>query len=140
VVNLYGRAVGPDEAVPKELRHDHLPGAKGVFNATALRGDAVFVCEGVFDALSLMAAGHPNAVAIFGVEGLRWLWFRSVRRVVFALDADQRGQEAWRRLAWEAVLRGKQVFYVPEHVYRGCKDLNEVWVKHGRLDVGAVPV
>jgi hypothetical protein len=29
LVNLYGRAVGPAEQVPKAKRHEHLPGAKG---------------------------------------------------------------------------------------------------------------
>src|SRR5712691_9212354 len=33
LVNLYGRAVGTEEQVPKAKRHDHLPGAKGYFNA-----------------------------------------------------------------------------------------------------------
>lgn len=136
VVNLYGRAVGPDERVPKEIRHDHLPGPKGIFNARALHGDTVFVCEGVFDALSLMAAGYPNAVAIFGVDGLRWTWFRAVRRLVFALDLDERGREAWRQLAWNAVLRGKEVFSLPAEVYAGRKDLNEAWAKMGRLEIG----
>src|SRR5262249_40087190 len=37
LVNLYGRAVGPAEQVPKAKRHDHLPGAKGYFNAIALQ-------------------------------------------------------------------------------------------------------
>jgi hypothetical protein len=37
LVNLYGRAVGPEAQVPKAKRHDHLPGAKGYFNAMALQ-------------------------------------------------------------------------------------------------------
>src|SRR5689334_11800529 len=37
VVNLYGRAVGTAAQVPKAKRHDHLPGAKGYFNAAALQ-------------------------------------------------------------------------------------------------------
>jgi len=40
VVNLYGRAVCTEEQVPKAKRHDHLPGAKGYFNATALQAGA----------------------------------------------------------------------------------------------------
>ena len=32
LVNLYGRAVGTAEKIPKAKRHDHLPGAKGYFN------------------------------------------------------------------------------------------------------------
>ena len=48
VVNLYGRAVGTAEQVPKAKRHDHLPGAKGYFNAVALQAGAgpLWVCEG----------------------------------------------------------------------------------------------
>jgi hypothetical protein len=38
LVNLYGRTVGTAEQVPKAKRHDHLPGAKGYFNVTALQG------------------------------------------------------------------------------------------------------
>ena len=56
LVNLYGRAVGTAEQVPKAKRHDHLPGEKGYFNATALQaGDGgLWVCEGAFDALALL--------------------------------------------------------------------------------------
>ena len=36
IINLYGRAVGSDEQVPKAQRHDHLPGDKALFNAPAL--------------------------------------------------------------------------------------------------------
>lgn len=135
VVNLYGRAVGSNEKVPKEERHDHLPGPKGIFNAKALASDTVFICEGVFDALSLMAAGYPNAVAIFGVDGLRWEWVKA-GRVVFCLDQDEAG-ERWRELAWEGILSGKEVYFLPKEVYAGYKDLNEAWVAIGRLDIGA---
>src|SRR5207245_1868271 len=74
LVNLYGRAVGTAAQVPKAKRHDHLPGAKGYFNATALQGDAgsLWVCEGAFDAMALLAAGVSRVVAIFGVQGWRW--------------------------------------------------------------------
>ena len=46
VVNLYGRAVGSAEQVPKAKRHDHLPSTKGSFNATALQAGAepLWVC------------------------------------------------------------------------------------------------
>ena len=111
LVNLYGRAVGTPEQVPKAKRHDHLPGAKGYFNATALQAgiEPLWVCEGAFDALALLAAGVPRAVAIFGVQGWRWDWVREVRELVFALDADTAGQQQWRQLARQAALRGKQV-------------------------------
>src|SRR5918911_4289849 len=98
LVNLYGRAVGTAEQVPKAKRHDHLPGVKGYFNAGALQAGVgpLWVCEGVFDALALLAAGVSRVVAIFGVQGWRWAWAREVRELVFALDTDTAGQQQWR--------------------------------------------
>src|ERR671938_1840178 len=100
LVNLYGRAVGTAEQVPKAKRHDHLPGVKGYFNAAALHaGDGpLWICEGAFDALALLAAGVSRVVAIFGVHGWRWDWVRAVRELVFALDADVAVQQQWRQL------------------------------------------
>lgn len=134
IVNLYGRAVGSNEKIPKEGRHDHLPGAKGIFHAKALAEETVFLCEGVFDALSLLAAGYAGSCAIFGVDGLRWEWV-TAKRVVFCLDQDLAG-EHWRELAWEGVLRGKEVYWLPAEVYGGQKDLNKVWSATGRIEIG----
>jgi DNA primase len=130
LVNLYGRAIGSNEKVPKNLRHDHLPGAKGYFHAPAiLQGDGpLTVTEGAFDALSWIAACSPRTVAVYGVNGWRWEWARGVKRVVLALDADQRGQEEWRALARNARLRGKDVAFLPLEAYGGKKDLNEAWI------------
>jgi DNA primase len=138
LVNLYGRALG--ERVPKSLRHDHLPGAKGYFNCAAMsaagNGDELYVCEGPFDALSLLAADpRANAVAIFGVQGWRQDWASTVKRIVFALDADAAGEKAWRSLARQLVLRGKQVRILPAEAYGGAKDINEAWML-GTLDPG----
>lgn len=140
LVNLYGRAVDTAEQVPKAKRHDHLPGAKGYFNAAALQaGDGpLWVCEGAFDALALLAAGVARVVAIFGVQGWRWDWVRGVRELVFALDADAAGQQQWRALAREAALRGKRVAGLPAAAYGGHKDASEAWVA-GMLAVGAGP-
>jgi DNA primase len=137
LMNLYGRAVGPAAQVPKAKRHDHLPGEKGYFNATTLQaGDGpLFVCEGAFDALSLLAAGILRVVAIFGVHGWRWAWARQVRELVFALDADTAGQQQWRVLAREAALRGKRVAVLPPAAYGGHKDVNEAW-RAGALILG----
>src|SRR5215468_1501535 len=140
LVNLYGRAVGTAEQVPKAKRHDHLPGAKGYFNATVLQAGAgpLWVCEGPFDALALLAAGVPRVVAIFGVQGWRWDWVREARELVFALDADAAGQQQWRQLARQAALRGKRVAVLPAAAYGGCKDVSEAWAT-GVLAVDAEP-
>jgi len=140
LVNLYGRAVGTAAQVPKAKRHDHLPGEKGYFNGTALQeGDGpLWVCEGAFDALALLAAGVPRVVAIFGVQGWRWEWVRAVRALVFALDADAAGQQQWRTLARQAALRGKRVAVLEPAAYGGYKDVNEAWMA-GVLEVGTGP-
>jgi hypothetical protein len=134
LVNLYGRAVGLEEQVPRAKRHDHLPGAKGYFNAAALQAGTgpLWVCEGAFDALALLAAGVPRVVAIFGVQGWRWDWARAVRELVFALDADTAGQQQWRQLARQAALRGKRVAGLEPAAYGGCKDASEGWAAGGR--------
>jgi hypothetical protein len=140
LVNLYGRAVGTAEQVPKAKRHDHLPGEKGYFNAAVLPADdgPLWVCEGAFDALSLLAVGVPRVVAIFGVQGWRWDWVRAVRELVFALDADAAGQQQWRTLARQAALRGKRVAVLPPEAYGGHKDVNAAWIA-GALTLGAWP-
>ena len=140
LVNLYGRAVGTAEQVPKAKRHDHLPGSKGYFNASALQAEAgpLWVCEGAFDALALLAAGVPRVVAIFGVQGWRWDWVRGVRELVFALDADAVGQQQWHQLARQAALRGKRVAVLPPEAYGGCKDVSEAWAA-GVLTVDTRP-
>jgi len=140
LVNLYGRAVGPAEQVPKAKRHDHLPGVKGYCNAAALQAGPgpLWVCEGAFDALALLAAGVPRVVAIFGVQGWRWDWAREARELVFALDADAAGQHQWRQFARQAALRGKQVAVLPTAAYGGYKDVNEAWAA-GVLAVGVGP-
>ena len=140
LVNLYGRAVGTAEQVPKAKRHDHLPGTKGYFNAPALQAGAgpLWVCEGAFDALALLTAGVSRVVAIFGVQGWRWDWVREVRELVFALDADTAGQQQWRQLARQAALRGKRVAGLPAVAYGGQKDASAAWAA-GVLCVGERP-
>jgi len=88
----------------------------------------LFVTEGPFDALSLIAAGYPRVVAIFGVSGWHWQWAREVMHLVFAMDADPTGQKEWRELARQARLRGKVVAFLPPEAYGGRKDVNEAWM------------
>lgn len=107
IVNLYGRAVGTNEKVPKQDRHDHLPGAKGVFNAKALQQDTCYITEGAFDALSLISAGYENTAAIFGVANIRWEWIKS-NTIGLCLDNDSAGQQACQQIAAAGIMRGKK--------------------------------
>ena len=131
VVNLYGRAVGE---APNNLKHDHLPGQKGMFNAPALLSEKCYITEGAFDAISFIAAGYANAAAVFGVDGMRWEWLRA-RQVVLCLDADKTGQESWQKLALEGYTRGHGESFEDAATYGGCKAANEAWAKLGRLEL-----
>ncbi len=124
VVNLYGRAVGLDSRVPRDQRHDHLPGIKGYFNSQALAHSVSPVwCEGPFDALTLLELGI-SAVAIFGIDGWHWEWVQSITNFYFAFDADSAGQTGWKRLARQCILRGKKVWFIPPETYGDHKDIN----------------
>lgn len=129
IITFYGRAVGAPEKVPKQHRHDILPGDKAYFNGRALAEGAgpLYVTEGVFDALALMAAGVQRVVAIIGAKGWRWDWARDVNELVLALDADETGGKAWRELARQARLRGRQVHFLPAEAYGGHKDPAAAW-------------
>jgi len=135
IISIYGRAI--DDNV--KLKHKHMAGNKGVFNAATLSCGMVFLCEGPFDALSLIAAGHENTCAIFGNTGLsnKWQWVKA-KILIFCFD-DDTGGEKWKQLAAEATLKGKKVYFLEKECYQGYKDLNEVWVKTGRIDVGDLP-
>ncbi len=136
LVNLYGRAVEMEEEAPGGLRHDHLPGTKGYFGAESLLAPSgpVYICEGAFDALSLLAGGCERVIAIFGLHGWRWEWMKPVQELIFALDTDPAGQAAWRQLGREACYRGKKVGFLPHEAYGGAKDVNEAW-REGRLEL-----
>lgn len=132
IISLYGRAIDgiSDKQAPKELKHMHLQGKKGIFNAQALKQPAVFICEGAFDALALLEAGYP-AVALYGLSGLPWQWVEA-QELIFCLDSDQAGSSAVYRLAEEAEELGKDVYRYILPV--DCKDANEAWVS-GKLKV-----
>ncbi len=134
LVNLYARAV-ENPAHPAHRRHDHRPGPKGLFHARALLTEAgpLAVCEGVFDALTLLALGHERTVALFGLSGWRWEVVPRGVPVVVAFDADAPGQAGARAFARAARFRGHPVSVVPPAAYGPTKDLNAAWTA-GTLD------
>jgi hypothetical protein len=129
IVSLYGRAVGANDTIPKAERHDHLPGPKGYFNAPALANPSgtVYVCEGAFDALALLAAGRADAVAIFGAGGWRPRWAARVRHLTLALDDDPAGHRARRTITHWGLLRGKDIAVLSPDAYGGEKDAAMAW-------------
>ncbi|WP_051271082.1 toprim domain-containing protein [Shimazuella kribbensis] len=142
IVNLYGRSIGESHKITSKTERKHFApgkhmnqsGPKGIFNARVLKEDTVYITEGVFDCLSLIMSGYPNSCAIFGLHGIRWEWFQA-RKIVLAFDNDKAGEAARDKLREEAILYGKEVSLLDQSVYRACKDLNEVWMKYGRIDI-----
>lgn len=135
-ISLYGRAVELGQTVHKSIRHANLPGGKGYFNAKSIyREDGdLYVCEGPFDALSLIASGYRRSIAILGIGAWRDDWCMGVDKVVLALDNDQPGKKyASELLVDMADTCAKDVEILHEEAYEGEKDLNSVLVKKGRV-------
>ena len=133
VVSLYARATNPQ----MEIKHLHLQGNKGIFNAQAfnLTGEPLYVCEGAFDALSLLAVGFRRAIAVFGLTGFRWDWLRpDEREIVLALDYDtqaaakESGRKAINDFLTQATFHNVVVLRVTQDELGGRKDINEALV------------
>lgn len=130
LLTLYGRATVP---CSKHLRHDLLPGTKGIFHACSLHEDGCILVEGLFDALACLAAGQP-AAAINGLS-FRDAWWAQMpsSRFILAADADPTGQQQSAALAEAAKQAGKHIHCLrPEHL-APYKDLNEYWVANQDL-------
>ena len=129
VVSLYSRSISPE--IKKQFTHAHLPLPKGHFNAQAFLadGEPLYVCEGAFDAISLMAVGFTRAIAVFGLSGFRWDWVQPhEREIVLALDQDSAGQKAIPEFLVQAAQRGISVSRVTAEEIGGKKDINEALV------------
>jgi hypothetical protein len=136
VVGLYGRRI---DQCDKGLRHRNLGEQKGgIFNAPALalQGGPLWLCEGVFDCLSLAAIGIERPVAIFGLGRMRWSWLAAGQReLVLAVDTDAAGEKAVAGFLREATLRGLVVLRLTAEEMGGRKDVGEAYVA-GVLTVG----
>ena len=122
VVSLYGRAVESSRQPVRSTegrRHLYLPGPRrGLVNAQcASTCEELILTESVFDALSFLAAGIPNAVPLYGTNGFTpdheaLLSKHRIRRVVLALDGDEAGRKASAALAGRLRSRGIEVLDV----------------------------
>jgi DNA primase len=74
------------------------------------KGDTVYVCEGVFDAMILEQNGY-NAVAILGVQGFKPEWVDRFKELntVLCLDNDTAGEEETKDLASVFMSKGIEV-------------------------------
>ena len=118
-----------------EPRYQNSRGAMQLWNSAAIdraAGEALFVTEGIFDALSLEELGFP-AVALCGAANtgrlMQALDAREEKpeRVILAGDSDAAGQGMNEKLREQLTARGIAcaVLALPE----GCKDVNEALIK-----------
>lgn len=123
-----------DQAV--EPRYKNSRGAMQLWNSAAMEratGEALFVTEGIFDALSLEEFGFP-VVALCGAANtgrlMQALDARETKpeRVILAGDSDAAGQGMNENLREQLTARGIvcEVLALPE----GCKDVNEALVQN----------
>lgn len=112
------------------------------------RGDWLIICEGEMDAITLIEAGYTGATSIpLGAvlkvadkqinpeeDGkFRFVWdakdqIDKAGRIVICCDNDGAGQAAAEEVARRI---GKDRVWTVEYP-EGCKDANDVWLKHGQ--------
>ena len=131
-VGLYGRSIQPDA----EVKHLYLSGEhRAVWNGAAASAypDGLLVTEAILDGLALFQAGKKNVIACYGAGG--WtphhdalIEKHSVRKLVFAFDADERGETAALELASMLDLRGIRCHRIKWP--QGVKDANDYFQYH----------
>ena len=100
LTQMYGRKIGTQLRNGTPL-HLYLPGPHtAVWNVEALESaKEVILCEALFDAMSFWAAGFPNVLTSYGVNGFTDAHRAALRmygteRVLIAYDADAAGDRA----------------------------------------------
>jgi twinkle protein len=94
------------------------------------------ICEGEFDALSLIEAGYKNSVSVpTGCKSTEWIttnwtWLEQFEEVVLWYDNDEAGKEGVKEVFNR--LPNKVVKVVYSDI---CNDINELLFKYGKLAV-----
>lgn len=121
-----------------EPRYQNSRGAMQLWNSAAMEhaaGKALFVTEGIFDALSLEELGFP-AVALCGAANTgklvqkidEYVPVAWPERVILAGDADAAGQGMNEKLREQLTARGIACAVLA--LTDGCKDVNEALVQN----------
>ncbi len=136
---------GMDEKVHKTLlEQEHAPKRWIKTNPAGWFGfdpeqlsDSLILVEGAFDRLTLLSASFQatEVVALVGTAA-QASWFPAqVKSIILALDADEGGTDAMRRLADRLVRAGFHVGLCPPPQDRWGKDWNERWHRIGSQSV-----
>ncbi len=116
-VGMYGRKIRDDLRKGTPL-HLYLPGPHaGIWNAEALAGGELILCEAAFDALTFYVNGFQNVTFLYGTEGFTQELFdaiiaQKVQRVRLAYDADEAGNRAASRDAPRLAAHGIECYRV----------------------------
>lgn len=115
------------------------------YNLDSIKGEEeITIVEGEMDCLSLHESGIYSVVSVpngasggsMKLEYLDNCWeeFESAKRIVLAIDNDEAGNSLREELARRL---GKERVYIVQYP-AGCKDFNDVLMKHGKEEVKRV--
>jgi hypothetical protein len=143
--SLWGWKAGMDEHAHKALLEEaHAPrrwiktNPAGWFGYDpAQQGECLILVEGAFDRLTLLSAGfRPTEVVALVGTAAQTSWFpKPVQAMILALDADEGGTDAMRRLAVRLERAGYCVRLCPPVQDQWGKDWNERWQRIGSQSV-----
>lgn len=93
--------------------------------------DTIYITEGHWDALAGLQAGFPTVSIPNGAVSKEWVhccydFINSYSTIILCFDADEAGTTGL-KMATGTLSKGVRIVDYPE----GCKDLNDVLVKHG---------
>jgi len=143
--SLWGWKAGMDENAHKALlEQEHAPKRWIKTNPAGWFGynpaqltERLILVEGAFDRLTLLAAGFraTDVVALAGTAAQASWLPTQVQSVILALDADEGGTDAMRRLAERLERAGYRVSLCPPLRDTWGKDWNERWQRIGSQSV-----
>ncbi len=143
--SLWGWKAGMDENTHKALlEQEHAPKRWIKTNPAGWFGynpaqltERLILVEGAFDRLTLLAAGFraTDVVALAGTAAQASWLPTQVQSVILALDADEGGTDAMRRLAERLERAGYHVSLCPPLRDTWGKDWNERWQRIGSQSV-----
>lgn len=98
----------------------------------------LIITEGQLDSLSISESGIENAVSVpTGANGFTWVphcwdWVNTFDRIIVFGDHEKGNitllDEIEKRFSLE-------IFHIREEDYKGCKDANEILLKHGKEQI-----
>ena len=109
--------------------------------------DPLVICEGEFDALSLIEAGYKNVVSVpTGCKSTEWIninwtWLEQFEEIILWFDNDEAGKEGVKEVFNRLPNRAVKVVYSDL-----CNDINEILFKYGKeavlkeLDKASIPL